>query len=56
MRRISADRRKSFGKTFGLKSALRQVRRDNEEAVIGTQLQLREKRLPCARLTESEER
>jgi hypothetical protein len=40
MRRISADR----GMTFGLKYESRQVRdsgaRDNEEAIIGTQLQL----------------
>jgi hypothetical protein len=36
MRRISADR----GMTFGLKCLLRGVERDNEEAVIGTQLRL----------------
>jgi hypothetical protein len=34
MRRISADR----GMTFGLKNLTRGVERDNEEAVIGTQL------------------
>jgi hypothetical protein len=34
MRRSSADR----GMTFGLKCLLRGVERDNEEAVIGTQL------------------
>jgi hypothetical protein len=34
MRRISADR----GLTFGLKCLIRGVGRDNEEAVIGTQL------------------
>jgi hypothetical protein len=44
MRRISAVR----GMTSGLKNGLREVARDNEEAVIGTQLQLRDKRLPCA--------
>jgi hypothetical protein len=42
--RISAD----CGMTFGLKNGLREVERDNEEAVIGTQLWLGDKRLPCA--------
>jgi hypothetical protein len=32
--------------TFGLKNLTRGVERDNEEAVIGTQLRLGDKRLP----------
>jgi hypothetical protein len=44
MRRISAGR----GMTFGLKCLLRGVERDNEEAIIGTQLRFGEKRLPRA--------
>jgi hypothetical protein len=41
MRRISADR----GPTFGLKCVTRGVGRDNEEAVIGTQLRFGDKQL-----------
>jgi hypothetical protein len=44
MRRSSADR----GMTFGMKNLTREVERDNEEAVIGTQLRFGDKRLPRA--------
>jgi hypothetical protein len=62
MRRISADR----GKTFGLKYQPRQVvrdsgarddfARDNEEAIIGTQLRFGMGDCRTRRLAESEER
>jgi hypothetical protein len=52
MRKIAA----ADGMTSGLKSGLREVERDNEEAIIGTQLWLGTSDCHARRLAESEGR
>jgi hypothetical protein len=52
MRRIFADR----GMTLGMKCATRVGERDNEEAVIGTQLRLGDKHCRARRLAQPEGR